>query len=131
MAVSVKRAYEKPAPGDGFRVLVDRLWPRGLTKEKLKIDEWMKEIAPSPELRKWYGHEVEKWVEFRKRYQSELAKSPAKELLEELAVRDGRGKVTLVIGARDVEHANGAVIAEMIKAKMSGKRPKSTRIAQR
>lgn len=131
MAVSVKRAYEKPAPGDGFRVLVDRLWPRGLTKEKLKIDEWMKEIAPSPELRQWYGHEVEKWAEFRKRYQSELAKSPARELLEELAVRAGRGKVTLVIGARDIEHANGAVIAEIIEAKTGGKRPKSTRNAPR
>ncbi|MGH9352265.1 MAG: DUF488 domain-containing protein [Terriglobia bacterium] len=131
MPVSVKRAYDKPEPGDGFRVLVDRLWPRGLTKEKLTIDEWMKEIAPSPELRQWYGHEVEKWPEFRKRYQRELVKSPAKELLEQLAARATRGKVTLVIGARDAEHANGAVIAEMIEAKTGGKRPKSASNARR
>ncbi|HEV2419497.1 MAG TPA: DUF488 family protein [Terriglobia bacterium] len=127
MSVSVKRAYDKAKPGDGFRVLVDRLWPRGVTKEKLKIDEWMKEIAPSPELRQWYGHEVEKWPEFRKRYRAELAKPPANKLLQLLAERSQRGKVTLVIGARDVEHANGAVIAEMIEAKKSSKRPKSTR----
>lgn len=115
MSISVKRAYDKPEPLDGYRVLVDRLWPRGLSKEKLKIDEWMKDIAPSAELRKWYGHEIEKWPEFRKRYRSELAKPPAKDLLEELAARAKRGKVTLVIGARDAEHANGAVIAELLK----------------
>lgn len=127
MFVSVKRAYDKAEPGDGFRVLVDRLWPRGVTKEKLKIDEWMKEIAPSPELRQWYGHEIEKWPEFRKRYRAELAKPPANGLLQLLAERAKRGKVTLVIGARDVEHANGAVIAEMIEAKKSSKRPKPAR----
>lgn len=115
MSISVKRAYEKPEPEDGYRVLVDRLWPRGLTKEKLKIDEWMKDIAPSAELRRWYGHEVEKWPEFRKRYRAELAKPPAKDLMEKLAERARRGKVTLVIGARDAEHANGAVIAELLK----------------
>lgn len=115
MSISVKRAYEKPEPGDGYRILVDRLWPRGLTKEKLKIDEWMKDIAPSAELRRWYGHEVEKWPEFRKRYRAELAKPPAKDLMEKLAERARRGKVTLVIGARDAEHANGAVIAELLK----------------
>lgn len=127
MSVSVKRAYEKAEPGDGFRVLVDRLWPRGVTKEKLKIDEWMKEIAPSPELRQWYGHEIEKWPEFRKRYRAELARPPANRLLQLLVERSQRGKVTLVIGARDVEHANGAVIAEMIEAQKSSKRPKPTR----
>lgn len=127
MTVSVKRAYDKAEPEDGFRVLVDRLWPRGVTKEKLKIDEWMKEIAPSPELRQWYGHEIEKWPEFRKRYRAELAKPPANKLLQLLAERAKQGKVTLVIGARDVEHANGAVIAEMIEAKKNSGRPKPTR----
>lgn len=114
MSVSVKRAYDKPEPSDGYRVLVDRLWPRGLSKEKLKIDEWMKDIAPSADLRKWYGHEIEKWPEFRKRYRSELSKPPAKDLLAKLAARAKRGKVTLVIGARDAEHANGAAIAELL-----------------
>lgn len=113
--VSVKRAYEPPARGDGFRVLVDRLWPRGLTQEKLKIDGWMKEIAPSAELRKWYGHEVEKWPKFRKRYRKELSMPPASALLGQLAASARRRRVTLVVGARDVEHCNGVVIAEMIK----------------
>ena len=121
MAISVKRAYEAAEAGDGFRVLIDRLWPRGLTKEKLKVDEWMKEIAPSAALRKWYGHEVEKWLEFRKRYRAELKKPPASNLLEQLAARGRRGKVTLVVGARDPEHANGAVIAEMLQEVMSHK----------
>jgi uncharacterized protein YeaO (DUF488 family) len=118
-AISVKRAYEPPASGDGFRVLVDGLWPRGLTKEKLKIDAWMKEIAPSAELRKWYGHEVEKWPEFRKRYRSELSKPPASGLLAQLAASARRKRVTIVVGARDMEHSNGAVIAEMIKETLS------------
>jgi uncharacterized protein YeaO (DUF488 family) len=71
-AIRVKRAYDEPAPGDGKRILVDRLWPRGLTKEKAKIDYWAKDISPSNELRKWYGHEPAKWDEFRKRYFAEL-----------------------------------------------------------
>ncbi|MGH9327864.1 MAG: DUF488 domain-containing protein [Terriglobia bacterium] len=118
MSVQVKRAYDKAARGDGYRVLVDRLWPRGLTKEKLKLDTWMKEIAPSSELRTWYGHEVEKWPEFRKRYRAELAKPPAHSHLEELIERARKGTLTLVIGAKDAEHANGAVIAELIREKL-------------
>lgn len=116
MPVKIKRAYDPPEPNDGFRVLVDRLWPRGLTKEKLKVAQWMKDIAPSAELRKWYGHDVRKWPQFRNRYRLELAKPPASELLGQLAAWARRGKVTLVIGARDVEHANGSVIAEMLRA---------------
>ncbi len=118
MTISVKRAYEAAARGDGFRALVDRLWPRGVSKEELKIDEWMKEIAPSAQLRKWYGHEIDKWPEFKKRYRSELAAKPASKLLDQLVERAREGNVTLVIGARDVEHANGTVIAEMIREKM-------------
>lgn len=117
MPVNVKRAYEKASRADGYRVLVDRLWPRGISKDDLKIDEWMKEIAPSAELRKWYGHEPEKWPEFRKRYRAELQKPPASELLEQLRRRARKQQVTLVIGARNAEHANGAVIAEMIQGK--------------
>ncbi len=121
MPVQVKRAYDPPSAADGYRVLVDRLWPRGVSKEELKLSEWMKEIAPSAELRKWYGHEPEKWPEFRQRYCRELTKPPASDLLANLAERAREGKVTLVIGARDAQHANGAVIAEMLHEKWSVK----------
>lgn len=121
MSIAVKRAYDPPATGDGYRVLVDRLWPRGVSKEALKLDEWAKEMAPSAGLRTWYGHEVEKWPEFRKRYRKELAAPPASDLLDQIAARARRGKVTLVIGARDAEHANGAVIAELVREKAGGK----------
>ncbi|MGH9357678.1 MAG: DUF488 domain-containing protein [Candidatus Acidiferrales bacterium] len=116
--IQIKRAYDPPASKDGRRILVDGLWPRGLSKEKLKIDEWMKGIAPSADLRKWYGHEVNKWPEFRDRYRLELSKSPRSELLRALGQRARKGRVTLVIGARDTEHANGAVIAELINERL-------------
>jgi uncharacterized protein YeaO (DUF488 family) len=118
MSVSIKRAYDPPAAGDGYRVLVDRLWPRGVSKGKLKIDAWVKDIAPSAELRKWYGHEIDKWPEFRKRYRTKLQQPPARDLLQELIKRARKGKVTLVIAAHDPEHANGTVIAELIRAKL-------------
>lgn len=118
MSIAIKRAYDPASSSDGYRVLVDRLWPRGVSKDKLKVDAWMKDIAPSADLRKWYGHEVEKWPEFRKRYRAELQKPPARDLLQELMQRAQKGKVTLVIGARDAEHANGAVIAELIREKL-------------
>ncbi len=116
MRVGLKRAYEKVSPQDGYRVLVDGLWPRGLTKEKLRLDQWMRAIAPSAILRKWYGHKPEKWEEFRKRYCQELARPPRKELLAELGQRARKEKVTLVFGARDAERSNAAVIAELMKA---------------
>ena len=115
MGVQTKRAYESPSPQDGYRVLVDGLWPRGLTKEKLRVDEWMRAIAPSATLRKWYGHRPEKWEEFRRRYRAELEKPPRKELLDELIKRARKEKVTLVFGARDAQHSNATVIAEMIR----------------
>lgn len=114
MSAAVKRAYETAAPGDGYRVLVDRLWPRGVSKEKLKLDEWMKDVAPSPGLRKWYGHEPEKWKEFQRRYRAELGEPAAKELVQKLAARARRGKVTLLTGARDAEHSDAAVLAAML-----------------
>ncbi|MBZ5564218.1 MAG: DUF488 family protein [Acidobacteriia bacterium] len=115
MGVQTKRAYESPSPQDGYRVLVDGLWPRGLTKEKLRVDEWMRAIAPSATLRKWYGHKPEKWEEFRRRFRAELEKPPRKELLDELIKRARKEKVTLVFGARDAQHSNATVIAEMIR----------------
>lgn len=115
MGVSVKRAYDKAESHDGYRVLIDGLWPRGMTKEKLKIEEWLKEISPSAGLRRWYGHKPERWEEFRRRYREELKAPAQQELLQGLALRARKGRLTLVIGARDAEHSNGAVLAEWIK----------------
>jgi uncharacterized protein YeaO (DUF488 family) len=118
MPVQTKRAYEEPRPEDGYRVLVDGLWPRGLRKEKLKIDQWMRDIAPSAPLRNWYGHKPEKWEEFRKKFRAELSKSPRKELLAGLVERARKERVTLVFAARDAERCNAAVIAEMIRERL-------------
>ncbi|MGH9432217.1 MAG: DUF488 domain-containing protein [Terriglobia bacterium] len=115
MPVETKRAYENPSRGGGRRILVDGLWPRGIRKEDAKIDDWMKAIAPSAALRQWYGHKPEKWEEFRRRYRAELAKPPRRELIEQLAQDARKGKITLVFGARDAEHSNAAVIAEVIR----------------
>jgi len=118
MAMAIKRAYEAASSKDGYRVLVDGLWPRGVTKAQLEIDAWMKEIAPSAALRKWYGHQPEKWGEFRNKYRQELSKLPRKALLDELIARARKGPVTLVFGARDAERSNAAVIAEMIRPEL-------------
>jgi uncharacterized protein YeaO (DUF488 family) len=104
--ISLKRAYAQPAPEDGFRVLVERLWPRGLKKEALALDLWLREIAPSPELRRWFGHDPAKWGEFCRRYWAELAGRPdAVKLLRE---KVQEGPVTLIYGSRDQAH-NAAV----------------------
>ena len=112
--VQMKRAYDAPEASDGTRVLVDRLWPRGLTKERAKIDLWLKEVAPSAELRQWYGHAPERWEEFRHRYLEELQASPAREALERLRGLAREGTVTLIVGARDSEHSDGAVLREVL-----------------
>ncbi len=112
--IQVKRVYEKPAKEDGFRVLVDRLWPRGLTKERVKADLWMKEIAPSDALRKWFGHDPEKWEEFVKRYNSEMAKK--EELLAEIKrLEKEHGKVTLLYGRNDEKRNQAVLIATALK----------------
>lgn len=118
MSIAIKRAYEKASPRDEYRVLVDGIWPRGMTKEKLNVAEWMREIAPSAQLRKWYGHRPGKWEEFRKRYRRELSESPRKELVGDLIGRARKGRVTLVFGARDATRSNAAVIEEMIREKL-------------
>src|SRR6185312_7149714 len=103
MELKLKRATEPPAKSDGARVLVDGLWPRGISKEKLKLDAWLKEIAPSDALRKWFGHEPARWDGFRERYAKELAANPdAVRTLQDLL--RGHGTITLVFDARDVEH---------------------------
>ena len=121
MPIALRRAYEAASASDGYRALVDGLWPRGVTKQKLRIDVWMKGIAPSASLRKWYGHKPERWDEFRSRYRAELSQPPRKALLEELVERGRKGRVTLVFGARDAEHSNAAVIGEMIGARSGGR----------
>jgi len=114
--IRIKRVYEEPAKDDGYRMLVDRLWPRGLTKERAKVDLWMKEIAPSDALRKWFGHEAEKWAEFAKRYRVELRKK--KDLLKEVKrLERERGTVTLVYGRNDEKHNQAVLIAAALEGK--------------
>jgi uncharacterized protein YeaO (DUF488 family) len=114
--IQTKRVYDKPEKTDGLRVLVDRLWPRGLTKEKAHVDLWMKEIAPSDELRKWFHHEEQNWNEFVKRYKAELAKK--KEQLNELKKLSAERKtVTLLYGSKDEKQNQAVVLAELVKNK--------------
>jgi uncharacterized protein YeaO (DUF488 family) len=110
MDTKIKRVYEQPEQTDGLRVLVDRLWPRGLTKEKASVDLWLKDIAPSTELRKWFGHEPGKWEEFKKRYLIELNGNPGQVHLLQQAME--KGVVTLVYGAKDKEHNEALVLQE-------------------
>ncbi|HET6575889.1 MAG TPA: DUF488 domain-containing protein [Fimbriiglobus sp.] len=111
----LKRAYEEPAAADGLRVLVERLWPRGLTKARAAIDLWLKEIAPSAELRKWYGHDPAKWTEFQKRYRAELREST--EAVKELRQKGKVGTVTLVYAARDEEHNSALVLKKLLEGR--------------
>jgi uncharacterized protein YeaO (DUF488 family) len=107
-----KRIYEDSSGGDGYRVLVDRLWPRGVSKEDAGIDEWLKEIAPSTELRKWFNHESAKFDEFKKRYRTELANK--KELIEYLAEKSNKQPVTLLYAARDQDHNHANVLRNFL-----------------
>jgi uncharacterized protein YeaO (DUF488 family) len=110
--IKIKRIYDSASSKDGKRILVDRLWPRGIKKDEAKIDEWMKEIAPSNELRKWFAHDPSKWQEFKKRYTEEL-KSQAN-LIEILINKAKKGNLTLIFSARDTEHNNAVVLSELI-----------------
>lgn len=110
--VRIKRVYDEPAAGDGKRILVDRLWPRGIAREKARIDEWLKEIAPSDELRKWFGHDPARWDEFRERYRQELEAKA--EILDHLRSMAKKGTVTLLFAARDEEHNNAVALREML-----------------
>ena len=107
--LKIKRVYEETKSSDGFRILVDRLWPRGLSKEKVKINLWLKEVAPSDELRKWFNHEEEKWEEFRKRYKKELSRNKETEKILEILKKEKT--VTLVYSAKD-ELRNNAVVLQ-------------------
>jgi uncharacterized protein YeaO (DUF488 family) len=114
--IVLKRAYEPADASDGRRILVDRLWPRGLSKRRLAIDEWMKELSPSSELRRWFQHDPNKWIEFRRRYKRELREHA--HLVDQLARRASRRRVTLVYGARDEVHNDAVVLADVIRARM-------------
>jgi uncharacterized protein YeaO (DUF488 family) len=111
--VRLKRIYEAPSPADGRRVLVERLWPRGLRKADAALDEWLRDIAPSPELRRWYGHDPAKWPEFRRRYRDELAQRPDR--LARLQAHAEAGPVTLLFAARDTERNSAVVLKELLE----------------
>jgi uncharacterized protein YeaO (DUF488 family) len=109
-SVAIKRAYDPPSSQDGTRILVDRLWPRGIGKKKAALDGWMKDVAPSPALRQWFGHEPKRFKEFSRRYRAELKGNPALETL-----RGFKGKVTLIYGARDPKINHAIVLAKVLK----------------
>jgi len=111
--IRVRRVYDLPSKEDGYRVLVDRLWPRGVSKSDAQIDEWLKDVAPSDELRKWFGHEPARWNRFKSRYFQELAKKTA--LLEQLRAKESTsGVVTLLYGAKDQQHNNAVALKEYL-----------------
>lgn len=114
--IKIKRIHEKPSEEDGFRILVDRLWPRGMKKEKAEVDLWLKEISPSDELRRWFSHKKERWEEFRKRYKEELKERM--DLIEYIKqLEEKYGTITLLFSAKDVEHNNAVVLKEVIEGK--------------
>lgn len=130
MPVVIKRAYEPAEPVDGYRVLVDRLWPRGRSKSALQLDEWAKQLAPSTALRTWFGHDPARWQEFRSRYLDELRSDDASAALARLASHAASGRVTLVYGARDTEHNEALVLADLLTTD-EGHRQTKTRTSSR
>jgi uncharacterized protein YeaO (DUF488 family) len=122
--VRTKRVYDPAEPADGYRVLIDRVWPRGVSRERAGVDEWARELAPSAELRKWFGHVPERFPRFRERYLKELAKHA--EEVDQLRARASDGPLTIVYGARDPEHNNATVLAELIREGSRRRRPAAT-----
>jgi len=115
--IKLKRVYEKTDDSDGFRVLVDRLWPRGVSKEEAKLNEWLRDIAPSDELRKWFGHDPDKWDEFKRRYREELA---SKEELANKLIEDAKGEdITLLFASRETRYNNVVVLKDVLEEKMA------------
>ena len=113
--IKLKRAYEKPSTTDGERILVERLWPRGMTKQAARVDLWLKEIAPSAELRKWFAHDTDKWAEFCKRYRSELKQKT--EMIDLLKRKAEATTVTFVYSARDTEHNSALLLKQFVEKK--------------
>lgn len=122
--IKLKRAYERPEAGDGTRILIDRLWPRGVRKVDAAIDRWMKDIAPSSALRKWFGHDPARWHEFRRRYAAEVRQHP--EMLEQLRAMARRGSVTLVFSAHDETHNDAIVLRDLLLGRKARPKPRST-----
>jgi uncharacterized protein YeaO (DUF488 family) len=120
MDVRLKRAYDPAAATDGSRVLIDRIWPRGVSREEAHLDEWARELAPSGELRRWFSHDPDRFAEFRRRYRAELTAQEAK--LRELRQRARQGTLTLVYAARDTEHNDAVVLAELLRRGRKHKR---------
>jgi uncharacterized protein YeaO (DUF488 family) len=114
--IRVRRVYDAPSPDDGTRVLVDRIWPRGLRKDAARLDSWDKDVAPSTELRTWYGHDPAKFGEFRQRYLAELSGREQRMALSRLRVLASPGPLTLLTATRDVEHSQAAVLAQLLRA---------------
>ena len=114
VSVALKRAYDEPAASDGTRVLVERLWPRGLSKERAHIDLWLKDVAPSTELRQWFHHDPQKFPEFRRRYQAELQSEGAQEALTKLRAIAKQGQLTLVFAAHDAAYSNAVVLRDLL-----------------
>ena len=115
--IKIKRIYEEPAAGDGFRILVDRLWPRGLSKSRAKVDLWVKHLAPSNELRKWYGHDPQKWTEFKKRYLQEMPKKD--EGLDLIVTKAKEGTVTFLFSSKEEKLNNAQALKEFVEAKLT------------
>jgi uncharacterized protein YeaO (DUF488 family) len=115
ISIRIKRVYDPSSPQDGLRILVDRLWPRGLSKEKAKVDLWLREIAPSNELRKWYGHEPDKWTEFKKKYLEEIEEKKAE--FELLRKKARQGTVTFLFSSKEEKLNNAAALKEFVESK--------------
>ncbi|MFO7177707.1 MAG: DUF488 domain-containing protein [Pseudomonadota bacterium] len=124
-SLRVKRVYDPPSPSDGYRILVDRVWPRGLSKEAIRLDRWCKDVAPSTSLRKWFGHDPEKWAAFQERYFAELDAHP--EALEELVEACRGTTVTLLFGAKDAEHNNAVALKTYLEQRARRARPRLRR----
>ncbi len=115
MAVKLKRVYDEPQRADGVRILVDRLWPRGISKEDAGLDEWIRDIAPSDRLRKWFGHQPERWTEFQRRYKKELSAPDCRDIVKRLKKIAGIATVTLLYAAKDDQHNNAVVLAAVLR----------------
>ncbi|MGH2583888.1 MAG: DUF488 domain-containing protein [Dehalococcoidia bacterium] len=115
MTLTLKRVYEPAGDDDGERLLVDRLWPRGVSKAEAKLTDWLKDLAPSTELRRWFGHEPSRWAEFHQRYSAELGRPKAQAIVQMLADKARQGPVTLVYAARDTEHNEAVVLQQLIE----------------
>lgn len=122
MDIQIQRAYDPPGRGDGYRVLVDRVWPRGVSKDDLALDEWQKEIAPSTRLRQWFGHDPERWKGFQERYFAELEEN--QDAVHALVKHAREGRVTLVYSARDRDHNQAVALRSYVRARAAGRKPR-------